>query len=83
MEVEVEYWKETEAGCRIWATHADETEVGLKPERGTRFSDDLERRGVENIASLDLTPGVGDGMADVGVCARMAIGIHRVTRWTS
>ena len=62
LEVEVEYGREPV--CRMWATRVDETDVGLKPERGARFSDDLETRDAENIALLDLALRVGDGMTD-------------------
>lgn len=53
-EVEVEYGEGPEVAWRIRAARVDETCVGLKHERGTRFSDDLETRAVENIVSLDL-----------------------------
>ena len=52
LEVEVEYGGEPEDVRRILATRVDETDVGLKPERGARFSDDLETKDVENIALL-------------------------------
>ena len=53
LEVEVEYGKEPEFRWRIKTVRGDETEVGVKPERGARFSDDLETRDVESIVLLD------------------------------
>jgi len=55
--VEVEYGKEPEVVCRIWATRVDESNAWLKRERGARFGGDLMMRDVENIVLLDLTGG--------------------------
>ena len=53
LEVEVVYGEKPEAMCGIRTMRVDETDVGLKPERGTRFSD-LETRAFESIVWLDL-----------------------------
>lgn len=42
LEVEVEYGIELKALCRIRIVRIDRTDVGLKPELGTHFSDGLE-----------------------------------------
>ena len=68
--VAVENGENPEAMCGIRTMHVDETDVGLKSKRGTRFSDDLETRAVESIVLLNLhVLFVGDGVADgVGEC---------------
>jgi len=45
----VEVEKKPEVVCGIRTVRVDETDVVLKPERGARFSDDLETRAVESI----------------------------------
>ena len=52
LEVEVGYGKEPEVVWRIRTARVDETGVGVKPERGVGFGDDLETREVGNIVLL-------------------------------
>lgn len=54
LEVEVEYGEEPEVVRRMRTVRNDETDVGWKTERETRFNDDLEMRGVESIVLPEL-----------------------------
>jgi hypothetical protein len=54
LEVEVEYGEEPEVVCWMRTVRNDETDVGWKTERETRFSDDLETRGAESIVLPEL-----------------------------
>ena len=81
LEVEVEYGREPETVCRIWATRVDETDAWLRPERGACLSGDLETRDVENIVLLDLTLYWGS-VTERRTERRMAIEIRRVASHT-